>query len=216
MMGASTGRRQREADMYVPSQNRMDDRAEQLAFMRQYSFATLVTSDSGGLRATHLPFTVAERDGAPRLLAHLARANPQSAHFAGGEALVIFQGPHAYISPSLYQRHPSVPTWNYAAVHAYGRLRVMEGAGDKLGLLRQLVSDHDPDYLEQLASLPPEFLALKLDGIVAFEIAVTRLEARWKLSQERTAQERQAIAGALARSADSAAPALAAMTPRQA
>ena len=201
--------------MYVPSHNRMDDRAGQLAFMRQYSFATLVTSDpQGGLRATHLPFTVAAQGAELRLLAHLARANPQCGDFAGGgEALVIFQGPHAYISPSLYQRHPSVPTWNYAAVHASGSLRVLDGREDKLRLLRQLVQANDAPYLEQMERLPQDFLALKLDGIVAFEIVVTRLEARWKLSQDRTPRERQAIAEALSGSADSAAQAVAAMTP---
>src|SRR5882757_4724441 len=121
--------------MYVPSHNRMDDRAEQVAFMRQYSFATLVTSDSQAVpRATHLPFVVVEEGAQMRLVAHLARANPQWRDFTdAGEVLVIFQGPHAYISPNLYQRHPSVPTWNYAAVHAYGSLRLLEGREDKLG-----------------------------------------------------------------------------------
>jgi transcriptional regulator len=200
--------------MYVPSHNRMDDRAEQVAFMRQYSFATLVTSDSRAVpRATHLPVVVVEEGAAMRLVAHLARANLQWRDFTeAGEALVIFQGPHAYVSPSLYQRHPSVPTWNYAAVHAYGSLRLLEGREDKLRALRQLVTANDAPWLAEMERLPADFLALKLDGIVAFEIAVTRLEARWKLSQDRAPQERQNIVDALRGSEDSAAQTLAAMT----
>ena len=200
--------------MYVPSQNRMDDRAGQLAFIRQYSFATLVTAAPGAaLKATHLPFVAVEQGAELRLVAHLARANPQWRDFAdAAEVLVIFQGPHAYISPSLYQRHPSVPTWNYAAVHAHGSLRLLESRQDKLAALRQLVLANDAPWLAEMERVPEDFLALKLDGIVAFEIAVTRLEARWKLSQERSPQERQAIVDALAASPDSAAQATAAMT----
>ena len=200
--------------MYVPSHNRLDDRAEQVAFMRQYGFATLVTSDSRGMpQATHLPFVVVEEGSAMRLVAHLARANPQWRDFArAGEALVIFQGPHAYISPSLYQRHPSVPTWNYAAVHACGSLRLLQGREDKLRALRQLVTANDAPWLVEMERLPQDFLALKLDGIVAFEITVTRLEARWKLSQDRAPQERQNIVDTLKSSTDCAAQTLAVMT----
>ena len=201
--------------MYVPSHNRMDDRAGQLAFMRQYSFATLVTADSGAaLKATHLPFVAVEQGAELRLVAHLARANPQWRDFADtAEVLVIFQGPHAYISPSLYQRQPSVPTWNYAAVHAHGSLRILESREDKLAALRQLVIANDAPWLAEMERLPPDFLALKLDGIVAFEIAVTRLDARWKLSQDRSPQERRNIVEALNGSADSMALAIAALTP---
>jgi len=200
--------------MYVPSHNCMDDRAGQLAFIRQYSFATLVTAAPGAApKATHLPFVAVEQGAELRLVAHLARANPQWRDFAdAAEVLVIFQGPHAYISPSLYQRHPSVPTWNYAAVHASGTLRLLESRQDKLAALRQLVLANDAPWLAEMERLPEDFLALKLDGIVAFEIAVTRLEARWKLSQDRAPQERQAIVDALGGSADSAAQATAAMT----
>lgn len=201
--------------MYVPSHNRMDDRAAQLAFMRQYSFATLVTAVAGAApRASHLPVVVAGEGAEPRLLAHLARSNPQWRDFAaGGEVLLIFQGPHAYISPSLYQRHPSVPTWNYAALHAYGVPRILESGEEQLRVLRALAGANDAPYLEQMERLPQDFLALKLAGIVAFEIPLSRLEARWKLSQDRAPQERQNIVDALRGSDDSAAQTLAAMTP---
>lgn len=202
--------------MYVPQHNRMQDRAQLLAFMRQYSFATLVTCAGGSPRATHLPFVAEEGEGGSlRLVAHMARANPHWRDFnsdGAGEVLVIFQGPHAYVSPSHYQRHPSVPTWNYAAVHAAGSLRLLEGREDKLAALRGLIGANDPDFLASMAGLPAEYLQQKLAGIVAFGIAVTRLEARWKLSQDRLPQERNTIVEALARSADSAALETAALT----
>lgn len=198
--------------MHVPSYNRMEDRAAQLAFMRRHSFATLVSAGAGGaLQATHLPFVAEEQDGQLRLLGHQARANPQWRELAG-EVLVIFQGPHAYISPGLYERHPSVPTWNYAAVHAHGPLRLLEEREDKLRVLRALVRDSDPAWLEEMERLPEDYLAPKLAGITAFEITVSRVEARWKLSQDRSPQERGNIVAALRDSGDSAAAEAAAMT----
>lgn len=200
--------------MYVPSHNRMDDRAGQLAFMRQYSFAALVTAAAGTPRATHLPFVAEEQGGALRLLGHVARANPQWRDFtAAGEALVMFQGPHAYISPSLYQRHPSVPTWNYAAIHAYGVPRILDGRDDKLDLLRRLAQANDPAWLAQMQRLPEDYLRLKLDGIVAFDMVVSRVEARWKLSQDRSAEERRGIVASLRAGTDGAAHATADLTP---
>jgi transcriptional regulator len=193
--------------MYVPQHNRMEDRAQLLAFMRQYSFATLVSCAGGSPRATHLPFVVEEgQGGALRLVAHLARANPQWRGFDGrGEVLAIFQGPHAYVSPSHYQRHPSVPTWNYAAVHAAGSLRLLEGRDDKLAALRGLIGVNDPAFLATMDALPPDYLEQKLSGIVAFEIAVTHLEARWKLSQDRLPGERGVIVEALSAQGGAAA-----------
>jgi transcriptional regulator len=204
--------------MYSPSHHRMDDRAAQLDFMRRHPFATLVSAGSGGaLQATHLPFVAqAEEGGALRLLGHQARANPQWRELADGAGvLVIFQGPHAYISPGLYERQPSVPTWNYAAVHVSGRLRLLEQQEDQLRCLRALVAESDPAWLEEMERLPREFLAQKLAGIVAFEIEVSRIEARWKLSQERTPGERGNIVAALRDSGDSAAAEAAAMTAAQ-
>ena len=204
--------------MYTPPQHRMEDRAAQLAFMRQYAFATLVSTDPAGApQATHLPLVVREQGGVLHLLGHQSRANPQWRELApstgvGTEVLAIFQGPHAYISPSLYQRQPSVPTWNYAAIHAYGTVRLLESREDKLAGLRALVQDHDAPWLAELARLPPDFLAAKLDGIAAFEIMVSRIEARWKLSQERTPVERGHIAAVLQASGDSAAATAGAMT----
>ena len=106
--------------MYSPRYNRLQDRAQLVAFMRQHNFPVLVTGSGGSLRASHLPALVQEEGGELALDMHMARANEQWRHFDDTEALVIFSGPHAYISPRWYEDTERVPTWNYAAVHAYG------------------------------------------------------------------------------------------------
>jgi transcriptional regulator len=192
--------------MYAPTHHRNDDRATQVELMRAHAFGALVTHGAAGLQATHLPILVADEGGALRLLAHMARANPQWRELtSGAEVLVIFAGPHAYISPRHYERAESVPTWNYAAVHAHGVPRLIEAAPAKHAMVEQLIALHDPDYLSRFASLSPEYLERMLNGIVAFAIDVVRLEARFKLSQEKLPVERERIVATLEASGDAAA-----------
>ncbi|HWM42262.1 MAG TPA: FMN-binding negative transcriptional regulator, partial [Burkholderiales bacterium] len=106
--------------MYSPSYNRLEDRAELLEFMRAHSFVLLVTGAGGTLHASHLPATVHDRNRKICLDMHMARNNPQWQEFFDDEVMVVFSGPHAYVSPRWYEEHERVPTWNYAAVHAYG------------------------------------------------------------------------------------------------
>ncbi len=190
--------------MYIPKHNREEDHDKLLAFMRAYSFATLVTAHAAFPRATHLPFLI-ETDGETiRLIAHMAKANEQWRDFADGErVLVVFQEPHAYISPRHYEQPLSVPTWNYVAVHAYGDLSLRESIEDKLHIVRRLIGSTDHDYLHQFDALPPEFVAAKLKGIVAFAIVVSELQGRFKLSQDRTPTERETIIASLRSEADS-------------
>ena len=181
--------------MYTPKHNRQDDRAALLAYMRAYSFAALATAGAGGLTATHLPFVIEEEGGRITLLAHMAKANPQWRDFAAGaDALVIFMQPHAYVSPRLYDSRQNVPTWNYVAVHAYGRPVLIEERAAKIELQRKLIRQHDPRYLEQMAELPESYLDARLAAIVSFSIAVTRIDARYKLSQDKNPAERERIA----------------------
>lgn len=181
--------------MYVPKINRLDDQGAALAYMRAYSFAALATAGPGGLTATHLPFVIEEEDGRIMLLAHMARANPQWRDFAAGaDALVIFMQPHAYVSPRLYDSRQNVPTWNYVAVHAYGRPLLIEERAAKIELQQKLIRAHDPAYLEQMAELPESYLDARLAAIVSFSLAVTRLDARHKLSQDKNPAERERIA----------------------
>lgn len=180
--------------MYTPQHNLEENAAKLFRFIREHGFATLVTSVNDSLRATHLPFMAEKKDGDLRLFAHMARANPQWRDFSPErEALVIFQEPHAYVSPRHYDSAQSVPTWNYVAVHAYGHAKVLEESAEKLSLLEKLIGAHDEGYFERWRELPESYINTKLQGIVAFRVDVARLEARFKLSQDRTETERERI-----------------------
>ena len=198
--------------MYSPSYNRLEDRAELLEFMRANSFALLVTGTGGALQASHLPVMVKERDGKLSLDMHMARNNPQWQEFFDDEVMVVFSGPHAYVSPRWYEEQERVPTWNYAAVHAYGIPRVIDESKLKHENQRRLVAMLDPQWLPRFDALRPEYVERMLAGIVNFEIAITRLETRWKLSQNRGRREQELIAARLEGSDDPSARALAALT----
>jgi transcriptional regulator len=126
--------------------------------------------------------------------------------------LVIFSGPHAYVSPRWYEDEERVPTWNYAAVHAYGVPKLMNDKEIKYQSQRQLVASLDPQWLPRFDALRPQYVEQMLNGIVNFEIALERIETRWKLSQNRSRREQELIAAQLEKSADSAERALAALT----
>ena len=196
--------------MYVPEIFRLDDAAA-AAVVRDNGFGLLVTvSARGRPQASHLPFLLeegaAEGAGGPRLLllGHLARANPQWRDLAdlaasGGEALAVFQGAQGYVSPSWYGPGPAVPTWNYLAVHLYGRPRIVEAADEVEALLARLVEAHEAGAARpwRMESQDPGYLARMRRGIVAFEIPVARLEAKAKLSQNKPAADRRRVVEAL-------------------
>jgi transcriptional regulator len=197
--------------MYSPPYNRLEERAELVSFMRAHNFCLLVTGAGGELAASHLPCIVEQRGAALALVMHMARANPQWQAFFEDEVLVVFTGAHAYVSPRWYERKPAVPTWNYAAVHAYGKVSVVEGEA-KHAALAKLVAAHDPAWQPEFERLPADYLRDMLGGIVAFEIAVTRLETRWKLSQNRGRREQELIIAQLETSGGEGERALAALT----
>jgi len=197
--------------MYSPPYNDPQNRLEIVEFMQANNFPVLVTGTGGVLHASHLPVTVHD-DGRQLVIdMHMAKNNPQWKEFLDDEALVVFSGPHAYVSPRWYEEKERVPTWNYAAVHAYGVPKVHAVREVKAGSQRRLIESLDPQWLPKHDALPPEYVARMLDGIVNFSIAVTRLEARWKLSQNRGRREMELIAAELDKSADSSARALAAL-----
>ena len=183
--------------MYSPSYNRLDDKAELLAFLRANSFPILVTGSGGVLHASHLPVTV--HDKGPRITVdmHMAKNNPQWKEFFDDEVMVIFAGPHAYISPRWYEDEERVPTWNYAAVHAYGVAKVISDKKAKYDSQRRLIESLDPQWLPKFDALRQEYVGMMLDGIVNFSIPVARIETRWKLSQNRGRREMELIAAAL-------------------
>ena len=178
--------------------------------IERHDFGLLVsrgdaTASASGPIASQIPFLVERRDGRLLLQGHLARANPQIADLTeGGEALAVFAGPHAYISPSWYAEGPAVPTWNYASVHAYGAARAIDDRAWLRDLLQRLSARHEAGEAApwRMRDLPEAYLGAMLNGIVGVEIAVSRLEGKFKLSQNRPAADRPRIIAALDRRED--------------
>ena len=188
--------------MYIPDPFRIEDPALLLPLIERYSFATLVTVEHGSPYATHLPLLL--RREPDRLVGHMSRANPQWRGLTQQrEVLALFQGPHAYVSPSWYASTPNVPSWNYAVVHAYGEARLLEDPAEVLALLQDTVQRYEAafekpwqleaagDYVERLRS-----------GIVAFELRLTRLEGNFKLSQNKREPDHSGVVAALEASGD--------------
>lgn len=179
--------------MYIPSFNKFDDQQEAIRFMQRYSFATIVSVMDGLPVATHLPFLVKEKDGKIILQSHFAKVNPQATAIVNNRALVIFTEPHAYVSPKHYEKIESVPTWNYLAVHAYGECALLDSEEEKETVLQATIQNYEAEYLKQWNSLPDSFKKNMMKGIVAFEITVDDLQAKKKLSQNKTEKERESI-----------------------
>ena len=188
--------------MYTPAHFKIEDAAEVHALMRAHPFAILVTQGADGLTATHLP-TVLKVDGASprgRIECHLARPNPQWKTFAAGtEALMIFHGVEAYIRPGWYpskaEHGKAVPTWNYAAVHAYGPLRVMNDKAWLLAHVGELSDQQEAPYAApwSTADAPQSFLEVMARGIVGLTLEIARLEGKMKMSQNRDARDRNGV-----------------------
>ncbi|MBD2214739.1 FMN-binding negative transcriptional regulator [Nostoc linckia FACHB-104] len=191
--------------MYIPTAFREDDIEKLVAFMRAHSFATLVSIVNDVPVASHIPLVVTVENGVVKLLGHLAKANSQWKSFGDGETLAIFTGPHAYISPSLYEKEESVPTWNYIAVHAYGLPQVIT-LGDSPAQMDQMIDEmidtYDAGYKSQWHNLSGNFREGMMNGIVAFEITVTSLEGKYKLSQNRSHYDQSHVAHSLVQSTD--------------
>ena len=187
--------------MYTPKFNQVSDRAILIEGMRAYSFAILfgpldTSTEAGAHHATHLPLVI--RDEGPHgiLEGHFAKANSHWQSLANRETLVVFPGPHSYVSPSLYAEELSVPTWNYIAIHAYGTLDLIEDDDAKDKLLAGLIHANDPAYAEQWRNLPDGFRRTMLAGIMGFRIPVSRIEGKFKISQNRPEVDRRAVQAA--------------------
>jgi transcriptional regulator len=143
--------------------------------------------------ATHLPLVVKDEGEHGLLEGHFARANPQWKSLPGQETLVVFNGPHSYVSPTLYVEELSVPTWNYIAVHAYGTLSLVEDDAGKEALLEGLIEAHEPAYAQKWRAMPEGFRRTMLAGIVGFRIPIARIEGKFKLSQNRPEPDRRNV-----------------------
>ncbi len=187
--------------MYLPASYREDRREVQFELIRTHPLGLLISSGPDGLMANQVPFTAYPDEGASGVLRmHMARANPQWKEFAGlAECLVVFQGPHTYISPNWYptkaETHKVVPTWNYATVHVWGRPRIHEDAGWLRRQIDDLTSAHEgkrPDPWK-VSDAPADFVAAQLKAIGGIEIAITRIEGKWKMSQNRSEADRRGV-----------------------
>jgi transcriptional regulator len=174
--------------MYIPPYYELKDPEIIREIIVRNGFGLLVTDR----QATHLAFTV-ETDEQHRieLTGHMARNNPQALQL-GTQALAVFQGPHGYISPKLYTRHNSVPTWNYVAVHCYGIAEVLPDH-EHFSVVEELIQAHEPDFISRWQSLPDAYRDGLSKGIVAFRMKVEKIEAKLKLSQDRSKEERENI-----------------------
>lgn len=188
--------------MYTTNHFQFKDNAEKIAFMKQYSFATIITVKDNLPIATQLPFFIDNSSDKVILCSHFAVANEQSKYIEANTSLVIFTEPHAYISPVHYDKRESVPTWDYIAVHAYGKAKIVDDETAKLQALEQMIQWYEKDYLQQWESLPDKFKKGMMQGIVAFELEVTDLQGQKKLSQNKTAVERKRIVEHLGKSAN--------------
>lgn len=190
--------------MFIPKEYEITDHAVVTAFIRRYNFGIIVTANDDVPIATHLPFHISEQDGKMVLSAHFARANTQWKGIEDKQVLVIFSQPHAYISPSLYDKEQNVPTWNYVAIHVYGKATIITDTEKGFGMLEQMMQQSEPAYMEQWQRLDEAYKTRLYKGIVLVEIEVDAVKAAGKLSQDKTTAEQQRIADTLYKSGDTA------------
>ena len=173
--------------MYIPRHFNVDDEAEKLDFVAGNNFGQLISQVDGRFFSSHIPFLINWEKTS--LVGHLARQNPQHLQIVGQEVLVTFQGAHDYISPAWYKT-PGVPTWNYQAVHVYGTCRLINEAEDIASIVDDLTRQHEASFE---APWQPEYKAAMLKAIIGIEISITEIQGKYKLSQNRPQQDRQAI-----------------------
>ncbi len=179
--------------MYIPKHYKEEDMVQLVAFMNQYPFALLISQVDGKPFATHLPFIIEKNQNGILLQSHMALANPQWKQLAGQQVLIVFSEPHAYISPSLYEKKENVPTWNYIAVHAYGHATLIENKDKVEQLLHKTISTFEPAYVTQYKDLNSDYLRRMVKGIRTFYIEVNDVQGKFKLSQNKTIVEQKNI-----------------------
>lgn len=208
--------------MYQPPQFQEDRVPVMHDLMRTHPFATLISYASDGISANHVPL-VLHQDGSDfgTLRGHIAKANGLANNFdATVELLAVFQGPHHYVTPAWYpskkQHGKVVPTWNYAVVHAYGTLRVIDDADWLLAQVQSLTNLHEAGRDQQWAvsDAPPDYVEKMLKGIIGLEIPISRLQGKWKVSQNKDDADREGVARGLKNEASSAATQMSDLIPR--
>lgn len=178
--------------MYIPEHFKIEDDEIIYDFIEKYSFATLFSQHNGEPYATHLPLILNKDENA--LYGHFARPNEQWKDVENQQVLVVFQGPHCYISPSWYETTKAVPTWNYVSIHLYGKMEFVGDRKVKFDSLNDLVNKYErPDSPYNLNDVDPSFIEGMSKGIVAFKITITKIEAKAKLSQNHPVERQELI-----------------------
>ena len=192
--------------LYQPPHFAVAERDLALTLMKRHPLATLVSGvDGGEPLVSHVPLLPRVDGERLALQGHLAKPNPHWRHWKDGDSvLAIFHGPDAYVSPFWYETSPAVPTWNYAVVHAAGSVTALHDSDEKEGVLKSLIDAHDVPYRARWDELDPEWREKMKNGIVAFDIAVTRLDVKFKVSQNRSAADRAGVLRALEQGGPSA------------
>ncbi|WP_370302331.1 FMN-binding negative transcriptional regulator [Pseudooceanicola sp.] len=193
--------------MYTPPAYSETDTALLHRLMQEWSFATLVSSEMGAPLATHLPFLVdpGGSQGLGRLVTHLARNNPHWEALEDREVLVIFQGPHAFVSVDWYDNHLTYPTWNYGAIHARGRVKLERDPEALRALLRRFIGQFQPAETKwSFDEMPEEMTAPRLRAIVGLELDITRLDGKLKFNQDKSDTDRAGVRAALSNRAEGA------------
>ncbi len=187
----------KKVPMYIPTKMAMTDAQSIAEFISKFGFGALV---SDNLNATHLPFILAPDEGAfGCLYGHFARANPHWEAAEGKRVMVLFNGPHSYISPTWYSSQPAVPTWNYAAVHCYGVLTLLNES-ENAQAMQQLVRKYEPELLEANEVMPEDYQARLRKAVVGFKIEIDAIHAKEKLGQHRKKEDQQGVYAALCNS----------------
>ncbi len=185
--------------MYVPKHFAVTDKQRSYDFIRNNGFGILFSHSGPGPVASHLPLIVSEGvDGQDYLLGHMARANDQWRHADGSDVLVVFHGPHAYVSPTWYQEENTVPTWNYAVVHVYGKFEALHDRQDAADIVGKIV-DYYESFLPEpwKADFESTYNRKMIKGVTAFRIKIDRVEGKWKMGQNRPAYIRRRAIDAL-------------------
>jgi transcriptional regulator len=190
--------------MYIPQANKEDRLSVLHQLIEDQPFGSLITVGSSGLFASHIPMVLEQNGGMGVLRGHISRANTQwRDHSSSVQALAIFSGPQHYITPSWYREKEEsgkvVPTWNYVVVHAYGHLNVVEDSDWLMAHLQKLTSIHEAESPVpwKISDAPAGYIASQIKGIVGLEMAIERLEGKWKVSQNRSEQDRNGVAKGL-------------------
>ncbi len=189
--------------MYIPLFNSFSEPEKVIDFMQRFSFATLITAKNTIPIATHLPFLVKYENDTLTLISHLAKANNQWQDLESTQILVIFSEPHAYISTKHYDIEVEVPTWNYISVHAYGTAKIITQTEQVMEILENTIDNYEKEYQKKWQNFPQEYKLNMIKGIVAFQIEITDLQAKKKLSQNKTQKEQTTIINSLSKSEDS-------------